>query len=44
VTLQTADAVVVVPKAEIDQRKLGEKSMMPDNQSQQFEEHEIRGT
>lgn len=42
VTLQTADAVVVVPKAEIDQRKLGDQSMMPDNQLQQFGEHEIR--
>jgi putative membrane-bound dehydrogenase-like protein len=42
VTIQTADATVIVPKSEIDQRQEGEQSMMPDDQLKQFSEHEIR--
>jgi putative heme-binding domain-containing protein len=41
-TVQTADAIVVVPKAEIEERELSTKSMMPENQLQQFNEHQIR--
>jgi hypothetical protein len=33
-TVQTADAIVIVPKVEIDERELSAKSMMPDNQLQ----------
>jgi putative membrane-bound dehydrogenase-like protein len=42
VTVQTADATVVLPKDEIAQRKVSDQSMMPDNQLSQFTEHEIR--
>ncbi len=42
VTVQTAEALVVVPTAEIAERKTSELSMMPDNQLQQFSEHEVR--
>lgn len=42
VTVQTADASIVLPKEEIVQRKASELSMMPDNQLSQFSEHEIR--
>ena len=41
-TVQTADAIVIVPKVEIDERELSAKSMMPDNQLQQFSKHQIR--
>ncbi|MCR9291595.1 MAG: FG-GAP-like repeat-containing protein [bacterium] len=42
ITIQTAEAVVVLPQAEIVQRKDSEQSMMPENQLSQFSEHEIR--
>lgn len=42
ITVQTADATVVLPVAEIEDRKDSDKSMMPDNQLSQFSEHEIR--
>lgn len=42
VTIQTAEAVVVLPTTEIAQRKDSDKSMMPDNQLSQFNEHQIR--
>lgn len=42
VTVQTAEAVVVLPVAEIAQRRTSEQSMMPDDQLQQFSPHEIR--
>ncbi len=42
VTLQTAEAMVVVPLVEIAERRTSEQSMMPDNQLQQFSEHEVR--
>ncbi len=42
VTVQTAEATVVLPTAEIAERKSSELSMMPDNQLNQFSEHEIR--
>jgi hypothetical protein len=41
-TIQTSDATVVVPKNEIEQRKISEKSMMPEDQLGQFSQHEIR--
>jgi hypothetical protein len=41
-TLQTADGIVVLPRAEIDERELSAKSTMPDNQLRQFSEHKIR--
>ncbi len=42
VTVQTAEATLVLPTAEIAERKSSELSMMPDNQLSQFSEHEIR--
>ncbi len=42
VTVQTAEAVVVLPVAEIAERRTSEQSMMPDDQLQQFSPHEIR--
>lgn len=42
VTVQTADGTLVLPTAEIAERKSSELSMMPDNQLSQFSEHEIR--
>jgi len=42
VTIQTADAMVVIPKDEIEQRQVSEKSMMPEDQLNQFSPHEIR--
>ncbi len=42
VTLQTADAIIVLPQTEIAERKVSEQSMMPENQLSQFSEHEIR--
>ena len=41
-TIQTVDALVVVPKDEIEQRQVSEKSMMPEDQLNQFSPHEIR--
>ncbi len=42
ISIQTSDAMVVVPKAEIDERSESETSMMPDDQLKQFTPHEIR--
>jgi putative membrane-bound dehydrogenase-like protein len=42
VTIQTAEATLVLPLAEIAERRTSEISMMPDNQLQQFSPHEIR--
>ncbi len=42
VSVQTAEALVVIPTDEIAERKTSELSMMPDNQLQQFSPHEIR--
>jgi putative heme-binding domain-containing protein len=41
-TLQTADTTEVIPKKEIEQRMLSEKSMMPEDQLRPFSPHEIR--
>ena len=41
-SLQTADAVVTIPKEEIEERSLGDQSMMPEDQLRQFTPHEIR--
>jgi len=41
-TVQTADALVIVPKSEIDERSISTKSMMPDDQLKLFSEHETR--
>ncbi|WP_353620848.1 PVC-type heme-binding CxxCH protein [Stieleria mannarensis] len=41
-TIQTSDAVVVIPKDEIEQRATADKSMMPDDQLKQFSPHEVR--
>ncbi|TWT89444.1 PVC-type heme-binding CxxCH protein [Stieleria varia] len=42
VTLQTTDALVVIPIDEIEERSLSDKSMMPEDQLKQFLPHEIR--
>ncbi|MEO2015052.1 MAG: PVC-type heme-binding CxxCH protein [Fuerstiella sp.] len=42
VTIQTSDAVVIVPKNEIEERVESDKSMMPDDQLKPFTEHQIR--
>jgi len=42
VTVRTADAEVIIPLDEIDQRQLSTKSMMPDDQLRQFSPHEVR--
>jgi putative membrane-bound dehydrogenase-like protein len=41
-TLQTSDALVIVPKDEIEQRVEGTQSMMPEDQLKQFTPHEVR--
>jgi hypothetical protein len=41
VTLRTATETVVLPKNEIDERKLSETSMMPDDQLKQFSQAEV---
>ena len=41
-TLQTANAIEIIPLGEIEERKLSDKSMMPDDQLRQFSRHEIR--
>lgn len=41
-TLQKADGVEIIPLDEIEDRKLSEKSMMPDDQLKLFSKHEIR--
>ncbi|HUG66454.1 MAG TPA: PVC-type heme-binding CxxCH protein [Pirellulaceae bacterium] len=42
ITLQTSDALVIVPKNEIEERFESDKSMMPDDQLKQFSAHEAR--
>ncbi|QDV22095.1 PVC-type heme-binding CxxCH protein [Aureliella helgolandensis] len=42
VTVQTADAMVVLPKVEIEERRESDQSMMPENQLLPFSDHEIR--
>ncbi len=42
VTVQTAEAMVVIPKGEIEDRILSDKSMMPDDQLKTFSESEVR--
>ena len=42
VTLQTAEATVIIPKGEIEDRVLSDKSMMPDDQLKTFSELEAR--
>ena len=42
VTLQKVDAIEVVPLVEIEERKLSDKSMMPEDQLKLFSKHEIR--
>ncbi|WP_206028513.1 PVC-type heme-binding CxxCH protein [Thalassoroseus pseudoceratinae] len=42
ITLQTADAVVIIPKNEIEERAESQKSMMPDGQLKQLKPHEVR--
>jgi putative membrane-bound dehydrogenase-like protein len=41
ITLRTATETIVVPKGEIDERKISEVSMMPDDQLKQFSTFEI---
>ncbi len=41
-TLATATETVTIPKAEIDERELSAKSMMPDDQLKPFSDHEVR--
>ena len=41
-TLQTADAEVIVPKDEIETRQQSPQSMMPDDQLKPFNDHQIR--
>ncbi|QDT02073.1 FG-GAP repeat protein [Rubripirellula lacrimiformis] len=42
ITIQTTDAVVVLPIDEIEDRSESTKSMMPDDQLKQFSQHEVR--
>lgn len=42
VTLQTAEALVTIPKEEIEKQSVSEQSMMPDDQLSQFSPHEVR--
>lgn len=42
ITLQATDELIVLPKDEIEERQLSDKSMMPDDQLKQFNEHQIR--
>jgi len=42
ITLQTASTIEVIPLSEIEDRKLSDKSMMPDDQLRQFSPHEVR--
>ncbi|MEM7561085.1 MAG: family 16 glycoside hydrolase, partial [Planctomycetota bacterium] len=41
-TLQTSDALVTIPKDEIDQRRESEKSMMPEDQLKQFSPQQVK--
>ena len=42
ITLQTTDALVTIPKIEIEQRRESDKSMMPEDQLKQFSPDETR--
>lgn len=42
ITLQTSDALVTIPKDEIEQRRESDKSMMPEDQLKQFSPLEVR--
>lgn len=42
ITLQATDELIVLPKDEIEERQISDKSMMPDDQLKQFNEHQIR--
>jgi putative membrane-bound dehydrogenase-like protein len=42
VTLQTTDEVVIIPTAEIEERAESDRSMMPDDQLKQFNDHQVR--
>jgi putative heme-binding domain-containing protein len=42
ITLQKADGIEIIPLSEIEERKLSEKSMMPEDQLKLFSKHEIR--
>jgi putative heme-binding domain-containing protein len=41
-TVQTAEETLVIPKDEIEERKLSPQSMMPEDQLRQFSEHQVR--
>ena len=42
ITMQTAEAQIIIPKGEVDQRVSSDQSMMPDDQLKQFSDHEFR--
>jgi len=42
ISIQTPEALVTIAKEDIEERKLSEKSMMPDDQLSPFSPHEIR--
>jgi len=42
IVLETAEDVLTLPKSEIEQRRLSDKSMMPDDQLRPFSEHDVR--
>ncbi|HND52183.1 MAG TPA: DUF1080 domain-containing protein, partial [Pirellulaceae bacterium] len=41
-TIQTANEVIVLPKADVDEQKLSDKSMMPDDLLKPLSQHEVR--
>ncbi|PQO43038.1 PVC-type heme-binding CxxCH protein [Blastopirellula marina] len=41
-SLQTAEETLLISQDEIDQRKVSDKSMMPDDQLRPFSEHDVR--
>ncbi|MEW4561978.1 PVC-type heme-binding CxxCH protein [Bremerella sp. JC770] len=42
VTLETTEDVLILPKQEIEERRLSDKSMMPDDQLRPFSKHDVR--
>lgn len=42
VVLETAEDLLTLPKEEIEERRLSDKSMMPDDQLRPFSEHDVR--
>ncbi len=42
VVLETAEDVLTLPKEEIEERRLSDKSMMPDDQLRPFSDHDVR--